>query len=210
MYPSSKELADQCRKALEATRVSPKEHFQQLLEAGFVNYQGEVTSLICGGRDNPVKPEIQELIKVLVRDLGCRPTGSRYVGGFTDKSDWDFYVVETPEVIDKLLHRGYHCNKNEADYTNGEFNSWRHAVCHINVMTMSAEYYAVYDYANEQVKNCGELLLTRNDRIAMYDKFEEQYRMMVESGWKWEPVTETVIPDRAQADLQSESGPPDG
>lgn len=106
----------------------------------------------------------------IIYAIGCKPTGSRYVGGFTDESDWDFYVIETNQVLDWLKSNGF-TTKCEKLYDELGFRSWRHSSLPVNVLTMTEDYFAAYDYANEEVKICGKPLDTRKQRVGQFQFF---------------------------------------
>ena len=52
---TTKELVQDCKKALEASRLPPREHFAHLVELGWIDTQGRVTKLL-GGTAEPERP----------------------------------------------------------------------------------------------------------------------------------------------------------
>ncbi len=52
LIPSNAELAQQVAEALRRTRETPEEHFQRLIRLGWINAEGEVTTLL-GGEAQP-------------------------------------------------------------------------------------------------------------------------------------------------------------
>jgi hypothetical protein len=54
---SAKELAQECRKALEASRLPPREHFAHLVELGWIDARGRVTKLLGGTAEPEPKPK---------------------------------------------------------------------------------------------------------------------------------------------------------
>ncbi len=143
---------------------------------------------------------LKELISELTA-LGCRPTGSRWVGGATEKSDWDFYALETPEILQWLETNGFYATvgDDDPDYEwQGELTSWRCVGFKLNILTLSEDYFPVYDYANEQVKICGEDLSTRDKRVAQFEHYEQIYRTLDKSGWKLLPLPMPRVQDAPQ------------
>jgi hypothetical protein len=45
---TNKELVQDCKKALEASRLPPREHFAHLVELGWIDTRGRVTKLLGG------------------------------------------------------------------------------------------------------------------------------------------------------------------
>jgi|GEM_PF-6441620 len=51
---TTKELVQECRKALKASKLPPREHFAHLVELGWIDSRGRVTKLL-GGTAEPEK-----------------------------------------------------------------------------------------------------------------------------------------------------------
>ncbi len=111
-------------------------------------------------------------------ELGCKPTGSRYLCVATEDSDWDYYVIETNQVLDWLRSNGF-TTECEKLYDELGFRSWRHSSWPVNVLTMTDDYFAAYDYANDRVKACGEDLSTREKRVDKFKHFLAVYGSLV-------------------------------
>lgn len=45
---SSKSIADAARKALEASKLPPREHFARLVQLGWIDAEGRVTKMLGG------------------------------------------------------------------------------------------------------------------------------------------------------------------
>lgn len=49
---TTKEIADEAREALARNPETPEQHFQRMIDAGFINAKGQVTTLL-GGKADP-------------------------------------------------------------------------------------------------------------------------------------------------------------
>lgn len=129
------------------------------------------------------KPEIYIEIMNLERVLGVTPHGSRHVGGWTDKSDWDYFCEGTIKNLNWLKSNGYivqfatgYFGGDDPDgtmYEGRAFIAHKHPTLPIQVLAMSLEYYPVYFTANEQVKSMqgASILNTREGRVTTYKHF---------------------------------------
>lgn len=129
------------------------------------------------------KTEIYIEIMTLERELKVTPHGSRHVGGFTDKSDYDYFFDGYDAGINWLKDRGY-----ERQFSMGYFEdsdtpsdevslvSYRHPKLPIQVLALSHEYYPIYFAANELVKSMegAAILNTRDGRVTTYKHFIAQ------------------------------------
>ena len=54
---TTKELVQECRKALKASRLPPREHFANLVELGWIDSRGRVTKLLGGSAEPEPRPK---------------------------------------------------------------------------------------------------------------------------------------------------------
>jgi len=54
---STKELIQECRKALKASRLPSREHIAHLVELGWIDSRGRVTKLLGGSAEPEPRPK---------------------------------------------------------------------------------------------------------------------------------------------------------
>lgn len=137
------------------------------------------------------KSEISAEIAAIEKKLLAVPHGSRHVGGWTDKSDYDYFFEGSDHGIQWLKKRGY-----ERQFATGYFDgdevdepgddvslvAYRHPTLPIQVLALSHDYYPVYYAANELVKSMegAAILETREGRVTTYKHFIAKARELVE------------------------------